>query len=166
MNSVGHMARTHVERAMRRDPDLAKQLADVPRERLVFWALPKAMKTIGIPTLGSTRGTWLVERGAFPEDKEPPTFEVRQRVFGDLAHFSENRYKGLYHTDETIPSQYFNPDLWRREDLAERYDLYFNYLHLHTEADYLSMGIGIEIEGTEGGRVEVREQTGANHDSN
>jgi hypothetical protein len=166
MNSVGHMARIHAERAMRRDPKLAKSLADVPRERLVFWALPKAMKTIGIPTQGSTRGTWLAERGSFPEDKEPPTFDARQRVFGDLAHFSENRYKGLYHTDETIPSTYFDPDLWRHEDLVERDDLYFNYLHLQTEEDYLSMGIGIEVEGTEGGRVEVREQTGANHESN
>jgi hypothetical protein len=165
MNSVGHMARTHAERAMRRDPELANRLADVPRERLVFWALPKAMKTIGIPTQGSTRGTWLVERGSFPEDKEPPTFEVRQRVFGDLAHFSENRYKGLYHTDETIPSPYFDPNLWKREDIIKRDDLYFNYLHLQTEKDYMSMGIGIEVEEIEGGRVEVRKQTGASHES-
>jgi hypothetical protein len=160
MNSVGHMARTHAERAMRRDPDLAKRLADVPRERLVFWALPKAMKTIGIPMQGSTRGTWLVGRGSFPEDKEPPTFEVRQRVFGDLAHFSENRYEGLYHTDETIPLPYFDPNLWRQEHLVKRDDLYFNYLHLQTEEDYLSMGIGVEVEGPDGGHIEVQ-QTGA-----
>jgi len=166
MNSVGHMARTHAERAMQRDPDLAKRLANVPRERLVFWALPKAMKTIGIPTQGSTRGTWLAPRGSFEEDKEPPTFEQREQYFGELAQFSENRYKGLYHTDETIPSPYFDPNLWRREDLVERDTLYFNYLHLQTEEDYLSMGIGIEIEDPEGGRVEVREQTGASHESN
>jgi hypothetical protein len=166
MNSVGHMARTQAERALRRGSELAKGLSEIPREKLVFWALPKAMKTIGIPAEGSTRGTWLVERGSFPEDKEPPTFEVRQRVFGDLAGFSENRYKGLYHTDETIPSPYFDPGLWRREDLVERDDLYFNYLHLQTEEDYLSMGIGIEIEETEGGRVEVRQQSGASHDAN
>jgi hypothetical protein len=149
---------------MRRDSKLAERLADIPREKLVFWALPKAMKTIGIPTQGSTRGTWLVERGSFPEDKEPPTFEVRQRVFGDLARFSENRYKGRYHTDETIPTPYFNPHLWRREDLVERDDLYFNYLHLLTEEDYSSMGIGIEVEEQEGGRVEVPDQSGATHD--
>ena len=165
MNSVGHMARTQAERAMRRDPNLARRLADIPRERLVFWALPKAMKTIGIPTEGSIRGTWLAERGSFPEDKEPPTFEVRQRVFGELARFSENRYKGLYHTDETIPTPYFDPNLWRREDLVERDNLYFNYLHLQTEEDYLSMGIGIDIQEPEGGRVEVPERSGANHDS-
>jgi hypothetical protein len=166
MNSVGHMARTHVERAMRRDPDLAKRLADVPREKLVFWALPKAMKTIGEKIEPGTRGTWLAPHGSFQEDKVPPTFEKRQQYFGDLAQFSENRYKGLYHTDETIPSAYFDPDLWKQEDLVERDDLYFNYLHLQTEKDYLSMGIGIEVEETEGGRVEVREQTGASHESN
>jgi hypothetical protein len=166
MNSVGHMARTHAERAMRRDPELAKRLANVPRERLVFWALPKAMRTIGISESGGARGTWLVARGVFPEDREPPTFEVRRRVFGNLAQFSENRYKGLYHTDETIPSPYFNANLWRREEIVERDDLYFNYLHLQTEEDYMSMGIGLEVDEIEGELVEIPEQKGANHESN
>lgn len=166
MNSVGHMARTLAERNIERDPDLKRRSADVPREKLAFWALPKAMKTIGIPIPDGSRGTWLVERGSFPEDKEPPTFEMRQRVFGELARFSENRYKGLYHTDETIPSPYFDASLWRREDIVERGDLYFNYLHLQTEEDYRSMGIGLEVGGTEGVRVEGREQTGASRDDN
>lgn len=107
MNSVGHMARTQAENALRRDPDLAKRLAEVPREKLVYWALPKAMKTIGPPEEGSKRGTWLAPKGSFAEDKEPPTFEQRRQYFGDLATFSEIRYKGFYHTDYTIPSAYF-----------------------------------------------------------
>lgn len=158
MNSVGHMARTQAERAMRRDPNLAKSLANIPREKLVFWALPKAMKTIGIPTEGSTRGTWLAARGSFAEDKEPPTFEQRKRYFGDLAGFSENRYTGLYHTDHTIPSSYFDEGLWRREELPEQSDLYFTYLHQMTDEAYLSMGLGEIIEGDEKGRDENRDQ--------
>lgn len=161
MNSVGHMARTHAERAMQRDPKLAARLAAFPRERLVYWALPKAMRTIDIPRQGSTRGTWLIERGGCPEDTEPPTYEGRQRVFGELAQFSENRYRGLYHTDETIPLPYFDPDLWRREDLVERDDLFFNYLHLQSEEDYLTMAIGMEIEEAQGGRIETQAQKGS-----
>jgi hypothetical protein len=100
------------------------------------------MKTIGPPYAGSTRGTWLVERGAFPEDTEPPDLDEREKYFGDLANFSENRYRGLYHTDETIPTAYFDEGLWRRDDIPERDDLVFTYLHQRTEQDYLSMGLG------------------------
>lgn len=145
MNSVGHMARTRAERELRKNPDLARRCADVPRGKLVYWALPTAMKTIGPPTEGSTRGTWLAKRGTFPEDKEPPSFEQRQRYFGELAHFSENRYQGLYHTEETIPSVYFDDGRWRREDLQKRDDLYFTYLHSLSNGDYRSMGSGDEL---------------------
>src|SRR2546423_647045 len=84
MNSVGHMARFKAEELLRRNATLAEELKDVPRERLVYWALPTAMRTIGAAVEGSTRGTWLGERGRFPEDKDPPSYEVRERVFRDL----------------------------------------------------------------------------------
>lgn len=123
---------------------------NVPREKLVYWALRMAMKTVGPPQLESKRGTWLAERGRFEEDGEPPTFEQRQSFFEDLAGFSENRYVGLYHTDHTVPSAYFKEELWRREDLPERDDLYFTYLHRPSDDDYLSMGLGSEIENAGG----------------
>lgn len=145
MNSVGHMARTRAEEAIKRDPSLLKRIAEVPREKLVYFALPTAMKTIGPPCDGSTRGTWLVPRGTFSEDIEPPTFEQRQRCFGELATYSENRYRGLYHTDHTIPSSYFDEGLWERERLPARDDLYFTYLHSRADADYQAMGLGVEI---------------------
>ena len=94
MNSVGHMARIHAERAIRRDPELAKRLANVPRERLGFWALPKAMRTIGISEPGNARGTWLVARGGFPEDREPPTFEVRAPSFWQPCPFQRKPLQG------------------------------------------------------------------------
>lgn len=111
MNSVGHMARARAEEVAGRTAGLAESLRDVPRERLTYWALPTAMKTIGVPAEGSTRGTWLGERGQFEEDREPPTYDQRHRAFGDLARFSENRYLGRYRTDETIPSPYFDPSI-------------------------------------------------------
>lgn len=146
MNSVGHMARTQVERKLRERPDIARAIDDVARDKLVYWALRKAMETIAPPVGGSGRATWLADRGTFPEDADRPPFEERKSVFGELARYSENRYKGLYHTDQTIPSSYFDEGLWRREDLVERDDLYFTYLHSLADKDYEIMGIGKELE--------------------
>lgn len=141
MNSVGHMARTKAETALAKNADLAPQ--GVPREKLVYWALPTAMRTIGPRVAG--RGTWLARRGTFPEDVEPPTFEQRQRYFGDLAAYSENRYLGAYHTDITIPSEYFDDGLWQLDDIGERDDLFFTYLHHLSDDAYRSMGLGEEL---------------------
>src|SRR5262249_37927399 len=38
MNSVGHMARQRAEDMLRKNPALAQEVADVPRDRLVHWA--------------------------------------------------------------------------------------------------------------------------------
>lgn len=144
MNSVGHFARALVEKELRKNPNVASG-RDVPRHKLVYWALPMAMKTIGPPVEGSGRGTWLADRGKFPEDTEPPTYEQRRRHFDDLAAFSENRYVGRYHTDWTIPSDYFRDGLWKLEEIGSRDDLFFTYLHRMSDsdyADYESMGIG------------------------
>ena len=146
MNSVGHMARTQVERKLRERPDAARKIGQIAREKLVYWALRKAMETIAAPVGGSGRATWLAERGTFPEDSDRPPFEERKSVFGELARFSENRYKGLYHTDQTIPSSYFDEGLWRREDLNERDDLFFTYLHSLADEHYEIMGIGKQLE--------------------
>ena len=156
MNSVGHMARSLAERELHKKPELAIRCAEVPRNKLVYWALRIAMKTIGPPEPGGTRGTWLVKRGTFPEDIEPPTYEERTRYFEDLAQFSENRYKGLYHTDITIPSEYFDEGLWRLDEIGERDNLYFTYLHSPADEDYVSMGLGAEI-GAELGEAELNQ---------
>ncbi len=145
MNSVGHMARALAERERGKDPNRARRFDVIPREKLVYWALPKAMKTIGPPREGGSRGTWLIPHGSCDEDKEPPTFEQRQRYFGDLASFSPNRYRGRYHTDHSVPSPYFDEALGRRDDLPVRDDLYFTYLHDLDDPDYLSMGLGVEL---------------------
>ena len=148
MNSVGHMARHRTELMLAKNPEIGRKFPDVPRERLVYFALLTAMKTIGPPADGSERGTWLAEHGHCDEDTAPPPFSERPSYFGDLAVYSENRYRGLYHTDQTIPSDYFKDGLWRKEDLPVRDDLYFTYLHSKDDTDYLSMGVGEFIEAT------------------
>lgn len=82
MNSVGHMARTRAEQALAKSGP--RVVPGAARERLVYWALPKAMKTIGANPTDGDRGTWLVEHGTFEDDVEPPTFEMRQRWFREL----------------------------------------------------------------------------------
>jgi hypothetical protein len=150
MNSVGHMARQRAELMLAKNQQMAQKCSDIPRDRLVFFALPTAMKTIGPPSNGSTRGTWLAEHGSFDEDKEPPPYMERSRHFGDMATFSENRYRGHYHTDQSIPSVYFNDGLWRKEELPVRDDLFFTYMHSKADDDYLSMGLGEVFENPTG----------------
>lgn len=149
MNSVGHMARAKAETMLGRNADLNESCRDIARERLTYWALPTAMWTIGPPAEGSTRGTWLADRGRFQEDREPPTFEERRRVFADLARFSENGYLGRYHTDETIPTPYFDVTITDLDGAQLRDDLVFTYLHSPRDPDYTSMGIGTLIRAIE-----------------
>ena len=120
-------------------------IAEGPRERLVYWALPTAMKTIGPNPQDGLRGTWLVEHGSFGQDTEPPTFEMRQRWFKELAEYSHHGYHGRYHTDVTIPSDYFKEWLWKLEEIGQRDDLLFTYLHSLSDADYEVMGIGQDL---------------------
>ena len=153
MNSVGHMARFKAENALLKNPDLARQADSIPREKLVYFALRYAMQTIGVQETESTRGTWLAEHGAFDEDREPPPYEDRRRFFGELAEFSENRYRGLYHTDQTIPTLYFDDGLWRGRTCPVRDDLYFTYLHSLADTDYLTMGLGIDLHSAQENRA-------------
>lgn len=143
MNSVGHMARTRAEQALARSGPRA--IAAGARERLVYWALPTAMRTIGPNPTDGDRGTWLVEHGTFDEDTEPPTFEMRRRWFKELAAYSYHGYHGRYHTDFSIPSDYFDEGLWKLEEIGRRDDLLLTYLHSLSDADYEAMGIGEEL---------------------
>lgn len=143
MNSVGHMARVRAEQVLARSG--GKMLAEGARERLVYWALPTAMRTIGPNAPDGPRGTWLVEHGRFAQDIEPPTFEMRERWFRELAGYSHNGYHGRYHTDFTVPTDYFKEGLWKLEEIGHRDDLAFTYLHSLSDEDYEAMGIGQEL---------------------
>jgi hypothetical protein len=143
MNSVGHMARKLAEAAARARPDLAERIARLAVEQLEAWALPLAMRTIDTASRGRIPGTWLVERSS--ETLGSPEQEARrQEVLKILVEYDEDRYRGQYHTDETIPAGYFAPSADRPAGLVDR-DLYFTYLHRTSDPDYESMGLGQEI---------------------
>jgi hypothetical protein len=143
MNSVGHMARKLVEEAIRVNPRLAERVARLPVEQLESWALPLAMRTIATASRGKIPGTWLIPREAASAGGSQTESE-RQKALNDLTPYNEDRYQGKYHTDQTIPAEYFDPSPDRPLGLVD-HDLYFTYLHRASDPDYASMGLGQEI---------------------
>ncbi|MFN0168666.1 MAG: hypothetical protein ACKV22_19760 [Bryobacteraceae bacterium] len=134
MNSVGHMTRARLEAQVTKRPALA---AVEPAERLVDFALAFAMRTVHRASKGALPGTRLAERDAsciLPE-------AIREVALRDMAPFNERFYLGQYHTDMTIPGEYFDPSIVKPLHLQEL-ALDFTYLHDTSEADYGLMGVG------------------------
>ena len=58
-------------------------------------------------------------------------------------------YAGYYHTDVTIPTEYFRPDV-ERPDTIKQMDLDFTYLFNDDDVDnsaFVTMGIGRRVRG-------------------
>ena len=71
--------------------------------------------------------------------------DLLQRLLDRLEH----RYHGKYHTDETIPSPYFDTRITTLDEALLREDLVFTYLHSPRDEDYLSMGTGTLAQAIE-----------------
>ncbi len=127
MNSVGHMARRLAEDAIRVNPKLAERATQMPTEQLERWALPLAMRTIATAARGRIPGTWLLPRPGGPAGS-PEAEGRRLAVLGSLAAHDEDEYGGRYHTDQTIPAEYFDPSPDRPAGLKD-HGLYFTYFY-------------------------------------
>jgi hypothetical protein len=136
MNSVGHMSRVLAEEARKKSPQLAERTAGWPAERLVTWALPLAMNTIRKFSEGNLAGTWLVAE-ASDSGSDSSSHKMPQR----LADYSADRYQGWYHTDQTIPEEFFHPR-WERPSDLKVHDLQFQYLHRPHHEEYPAMALG------------------------
>jgi hypothetical protein len=128
MNSVGHMTKSgQLLRAMHDlEQTMGMPLLDfkTPKVESLDKALELAMRTISLASeTVSGKATFLV----------PTTAEVKDqlRCPVDLPKFLENMdfcsYKGYYHTDFTLPSEYFHESIERPSDI-EPYGLDFTYL--------------------------------------
>lgn len=155
VNSVGHMVKSgRLTRAM----DDLEHLMGLPSERLanpkvdsLEKALELAMRTIDLASDGpSGRATRLIPRT--PDDKALP--QCPELLPALLADKSCRKYEGYYHTDYTIPSEYFLPDEERPAALEPR-DLDFTYLFDRSfdNPDYIRLGGGRPIRA-DFGRVE------------
>lgn len=144
MNSVGHLVKarqmSEAIGAMTKSLSLANESENVPKIDSLEKALVFAMKTIDQAAAAvSGPATYLLDRvdGQVPCPVELPK---------DLLKKDYCTYAGWYHTDVTVPSDYFRASVERPGDV-ELLDLDFTYLfdRAMENPDHITMGEGMQI---------------------
>ncbi len=153
INSVGHFVKSGmISKAMKE----LGQLMDAPDEGYpeskldsLAKALDLAMRTIGKASDAvSGKATELLP---LPEDHSSlPVSECPVKLSSAMSDKNFCEYRGYYHTDYTLPSDYFLPDVERPEGLKV-HSLDFTYLfHKSVDnPDYRLMGEGQQIRKIE-----------------
>lgn len=148
MNSVGHLVKSG-QIATKMD-ELSK-LLDVSSEGIIpskIDSLPKAleiaMRTIEMATNTlSGKATYLLDAPS-EYNENVPRCPIQLPQF--LRGKNHCEYEGYYHTDESIPSEYFNPSVARESVIVPR-RLDFTYL-FHDDIDnpdFVTTGAGRRI---------------------
>jgi hypothetical protein len=159
MNSVGHMVKAHML------ADAMTELADAmgteregpeaTRINSLERALTVAMHTIANAQVGpSGKSTSLL-----PLNDPDATPRCPVSLPARIAGFDHRTYRGFYHTDQTLPSAYFLPDVDRPAS-AGLHELDFTYLYDDSidNPEYLTMGVGLRVR-LFGGPVRTRRLT-------
>jgi hypothetical protein len=148
VNSVGHMAKSGARRNLMTQFERGEKLPVTARGKLKIdslgTSLVYAMRTIAnAQNTTSGKATRLVDLSEELETVKPKC-PIRLDDFlpTHLATKDYRNYKGWYHTDVTIPSDYFRPDVKRPDEIAEM-DLYFTYLFDRREISFRTMGSGV-----------------------
>lgn len=152
VNSVGHLVKSGVvANAISGLSDaLAMDLSSEPDSKLIslHQALELAMQTINSASrVPGTPATRLCPR---PPDLLDPIIRGKAcPIRKTLAGFDYRKYKGDYHTDQTVPSIYFSPAVAKPLGAPE-YDLDFTYLFDSdvSNFDYTTMGEGRPVATT------------------
>ncbi|MFY9556145.1 MAG: hypothetical protein WAV47_15645, partial [Blastocatellia bacterium] len=149
VNSVGHLVKSGMIANAMKDlealtgaPDEGYPLAKIDS---LEKALELAMRTIGMASeTVSGRATELLPLGA--DRNELPVAECPVKLSKLLAGKNYCEYSGWYHTDYTLPSEYFLPDIERTADLKV-HSLDFTYLFHGSidNPDFRVMGEGHQI---------------------
>jgi hypothetical protein len=151
MNSVGHMVKSG---ALADAMTQFNELMGTPEEGWITSkvnsleaALEFAMRTIyGASDAVSGKATWLLPS---PEDKND--LPVKECPV-ELPHFLQDKnfcsYEGYYHTDYTLPSEYFLPSVERPDD-TKVHTLDFTYLFDKRldNPDFDKLGSGRQVRG-------------------
>jgi hypothetical protein len=119
---------------------------EIDDRKSLLWALRMAMTLLDqtLPNPFNQRCTKL-----YAESEKPPThadpFSGRRPP--NLVGRNCCQYSGLYHTDVTIPSKYFNPNADGPTDPQANLDL--TYLHAAdpTNPAFFTTGRGLDLEG-------------------
>jgi hypothetical protein len=151
MNSVGHMVKSGVLAGKLNElNDILKGNEDplvTTKVESLGKALEMAMRTIWLAAQTSSgKATRLLP---LPEDRNSssvPQCPVELPDF--LKSFDHCRYEGYYHTDITIPTEYFRADV-DRPPTQSTYDLDFTYLFNDTidNPAHSTMGQGRRVRG-------------------
>jgi hypothetical protein len=149
-NSVGHMVKSGKLTMALRDLEevMGTELADYkePNVQSLEKALELAMGTIGRASESvSGKATLLMPATEAGSDR-PKCPSVLPE---SLRAFDHCTYAGFYHTDYTIPSEYFRPDVNRPADVRP-FNLDFTYLFHKAldNPDYDLMGAGRRIRAS------------------
>jgi hypothetical protein len=157
VNSVGHMVKSKlllgaIQELERKLGETDEEFATTKVGDTLESALEFAMRTIHNATEAvSGKATELLP---LPEDRQSlPVTTCPAQLPRFLADKNYCEYQGFYHTDITIPSDYFRPDVERPADVKPlRLD--FTYL-INSHVDnpsYSTMGEGRRVRGALGPR--------------
>jgi hypothetical protein len=136
VNSVGHLVKSGiVAKAMRElDAGAGAAFEDYPESKVdsLGKALELAMRTIGMAS--DTVSGKATELLPLPTDGGSlPVPECPVKLSAKVANKNFCEYRGYYHTDYTLPSEYFRPDVERPAGLRH-HTLDFTYL-FHRDVD-------------------------------
>jgi hypothetical protein len=128
VNSVGHLVKSKIMQTALRDFRQSVGETVDPFPTTAVGSLPSAlefaMRTIrGASDAASGKATELLPFPADPRTLRKCPFELSPY----LKDFDYCEYQGYYHTDITVPSEYFWPDIKRPADISAR-RLDFTYL--------------------------------------
>jgi hypothetical protein len=121
VNSVGHLVKSKTMQTALRDFQQAIGDISEPFPTTAVGSLPSAlefaMRTIrGATNAASGKATELLPLPADPSTLRKCPFELSPY----LRDFNYCQYQGYYHTDVTVPSEYFRPDIKRPADINAR----------------------------------------------
>jgi hypothetical protein len=144
MNSVGHMAKSGaINRAMGALDSSIGEIAedwDDSHVDSLEKALILAMRTIRVASEGRRPGTRL-----FSNTERQPILECPMKLPPDLRGQNHCQYFGQYHTDHSLPSDYFADAIDRPETARSFDDLDFSYLFDRSLDDFTTMGEGLPV---------------------
>ena len=149
MNSVGHLVKSkNMQTALRDFRQAVGETAD-PFATTAVGSLPSALEFAMRTIRGATETVSGKATELLPLPADLSTLQVAKCPFelsSFLKDFDYCEYRGYYHTDITVPSEYFRPDIKRPTDITPR-RLDFTYLF---DADvknpsHVMMGTGRRI---------------------
>jgi hypothetical protein len=127
LNSIGHVAAVRALEVHGGDFE-SKRLRN-----LHDWALKLAMHTINDASRRRYRCTWLLPQS------EKEELDSLVKLGGNLKGFSTHHYGGVYHTDYTVPSEFFDDTMCAPRGT---YKLSLSYLHDPTDPEYHVISLG------------------------